>query len=74
MTQEQATQAAILAILQMSDADKAAFIAMFEAGQNDMCQDAAKGFALRGIHNQQILASKAMDNISALTAIIEDMI
>ena len=58
----------------MSEADKAAFIAMFEAGQHGACQDAAKGFALHGIHNQQILASKAMDNIPALSEIIEDMI
>lgn len=74
MTQEQATQAAIIAIRQMSEADKAAFIAMFEAGQHGLCQDAAKGFALHGIQNQQVLASKALDNITALTAIIEDMI
>lgn len=74
MTQEQATQAAIIAIRQMSVADKAGFVAMFEAGHHELCQDAAKGFALHGIHNQQVLASKAMDNIPALTAIIQDMI
>lgn len=74
MTNEQIMQAAKLAIMQMSDKDKDAFIKLFEGGHDEICMDAAKGFALKGIGNQQILASKAMDNIPAMSDLVFDML
>lgn len=74
MTNEQIMHAAKLAIMQMSEKDKDAFIQLFEAGHHDLCMDAAKGFALQGIGNQQILASKAMDNIPAMSDLVFDML
>ena len=74
MTNDQIMQAAKLAIMQMSDKDKAAFIKLFEAGHHELCMDSAKGFALQGIGNQQILASKAMDNIKGLSDLVFDVL
>ena len=74
MTNEQIMQAAKLAIMQMSEKDKDAFIKLFEAGHHEICMDAAKGYALQGIGNQQILASKAMDNINAMSDLVFDML
>lgn len=74
MTNEHIMQAAKLAIMQMSEKYKAAFIKLFEAGHDEICMIAAKGFALQGIGNQQILASKAMDNINALSDVVFDVL
>ena len=74
MTIEQIEHAAKLAIMQMSEKDKVGFIKMFESGMHDMCGDMAKGFALQGIGNQQILASKAIDNIEEMSELVWDML
>ena len=74
MDNEQMAQAAKLAIMQMSDKDKDAFTKLFETGHDDICMVMSKGFALQGIGNQQILASKAMDNIQAMSDLVFDML
>ena len=72
MNAQQIQQAAALAISQMDDAEKAAFIQMFEAGEHHVTQAMSVGYACQAIHNHQILASKALDQIEAFSEIVYD--
>lgn len=70
MTAHQIKQAAELAILAMSDADKSAFIDMVDAGDN-LASDVAKSFAVEGTNRQVTMAHMALENSGIMRALTE---
>ena len=77
MTTDQITQAAEAAIRAMSPEARAAFIAMFEAGDRNASQAVAQAYAFEGVSRQIRMASMALEKSSvmiALTEIVADQI
>ena len=74
MNAQQIQQAATFAISQMNAEEKAVFIQMFEAGHHEITQTMAVGYACQAIHNQQVLASMAIDRMEEFSALIGDML
>ncbi len=62
MTNAQIQIAAEAAVRAMDPKARAAFIAMFEAGQHDATQNIAQAYAVEGVCRQTRLASMALES------------
>ena len=71
MTDDQLQTAALAAVRAMDADARAAFIAMFEAGEHDKTEAVAQAYAVEGVSRQIRLASAVLEHSSKMDGVVE---